>query len=67
MPFPGATFVSFVLVSGLFHFGLSFGRGDETLVWNGLRVEQWLAAVQVASAATIGWVRWLEAVRRPRF
>ncbi len=65
MPFPGATFVSFVLVSGLFHFGLSFGRGDETLVWNGLRVEQWLAAVQVASAATIGWVCWLEAVRRP--
>ncbi len=65
MPFPGATFVSFVLVSGLFHFGLSFGRGDETLVWMDCASSSGLHAVQVASAATIGWVRWLEAVRRP--
>ena len=64
MPFPGATFTAFLLVSGAIHFGLSMGRADETVLWHGLRVEQWLAALQMAAGVAAGAVCRLQNGRR---
>jgi len=51
---PGALFVLFLLLNGLIHFALGFGRGDETLLWHGWRADQWLALGQIAAAVCLG-------------
>lgn len=38
----GVVFLSFVIVSSLGGFALGFLRADETLVWNGWRIDQWM-------------------------
>ena len=57
MPFSGALFLLFLMVSGVIHFGLGVERGDETLWLRGLRVDQWLAMGQVLLAAAVGIYR----------
>lgn len=53
---PGVLFSLFLLLNGLIHFALGFGRGDETLLWSGWRVDQWLAIGQMAAA--VGLMAW---------
>lgn len=51
---PGALFLLFLFLTGFIHFGLGFGRGDETVLWAGWRVDQWLALGQAAVALGLG-------------
>ena len=67
MPFVGAIFVTFLALSGVLHFLLSLGRGDEALLFHGLRVEQWLALVQIAIAVALCLIRWKGSERRSTF
>lgn len=53
---PGVLFSLFLLLNGLIHFALGFGRGDESLLWSGWRVDQWLALGQ--AAAGLGLAVW---------
>lgn len=38
----GIVFLSFLIMSALGGFGLGFLRADETLMWNGWRIDQWM-------------------------
>jgi len=51
---PGSLFLLFLLLTGVIHFALGFGRGDETLWWRGWRADQWLALGQTAAALCLG-------------
>jgi phosphatidylglycerol:prolipoprotein diacylglycerol transferase len=57
LPVPGSVFVLLMMGSGLVHFVLGFGRGDETLRVFTWRVDQWLAVGQVVFAAAIAILR----------
>jgi phosphatidylglycerol:prolipoprotein diacylglycerol transferase len=57
MPFSGSLFLLYLMISGVIHFALGLERGDETLWWWGLRVDQWLALGQVLLAAGVGVYR----------
>ncbi|MBI5031497.1 MAG: prolipoprotein diacylglyceryl transferase [Chloroflexi bacterium] len=41
-PQPGMLFVVYVLIASAANFALAFQRGDETLGWSGLRIDQWV-------------------------
>lgn len=51
---PGVLFLLLLFLTGFIHFALGFGRGDETVLWAGWRVDQWLALGQVAVALGLG-------------
>lgn len=57
---PGVLFPVFLLLNGIIHFALGFGRGDETLLWIGWRADQWLAIGQMAAAVGLGLWRGLK-------
>ncbi len=56
-PPPGRIAATFLIASALGNFALSFFRGDETLWWNGLRVDQWLDMVIGASGLILLFTR----------
>lgn len=66
MPFSGALFLLLLMASGVIHFVLGLGRGDETLWWWGARVDQWLALGQVLLSAGVGICRGWNVARTQR-
>lgn len=49
-PWPGAVFAAYLVVTGASQFALEFTRGDDSLLFGGLRLAQWLDA----GAAVVG-------------
>jgi prolipoprotein diacylglyceryl transferase len=43
-PWPGAVFATYLLLTGAAQFALEFTRGDDSLLFSGLRLAQWLDA-----------------------
>jgi phosphatidylglycerol:prolipoprotein diacylglycerol transferase len=62
----GSVFLAYLAAASAAGFVFGFWRGDTTLLWNGLRVDQWLnAAWLVLALALAGGRKWF-ALQRPR-
>lgn len=58
-PFDGSRFVYYILLVGAANFIFGFWRGDETLVWNGIRIDQWFdLGMLLFGLALAGGQRW---------
>lgn len=62
----GFVFLVYWIAAGAVGFLLGFWRGDETRMWNGLRMEQWFGLAMILSGAALAVVSNWTPRRRPR-
>lgn len=62
----GLLFTDYWLLSSLANFIFGFWRGDETLMWNGLRVDQWIDLLLFAIGLALAGGRILSRLQRER-
>lgn len=62
----GLLFTDYWLLSSLANFIFGFWRGDETLMWNGLRVDQWIDLLLFAIGLALAGGRILSRLQRKR-
>ena len=63
-PQPGLPFAAYLILTGASQFALEFMRGDDTLLFGGLRIAQWLALAAVAAGLALAGVMRNKALAR---
>ncbi len=64
LSFDGVLFLAYLLISSAAGFLIGFWRGDETMIWNGLRLDQWIDLLLFGTGVVLALGRYQSVLQR---